>query len=86
MESDFTNFLNGGPDLPTRKLSIGQAAARFDVPLWKVRRLFERGLLPEPERIGVYRLLDEADLPAVEAALLRAGYLKETAHATQATS
>ncbi len=57
--------------------TIGPLARRFGVSAWKVRRVFERGLLPEPGRAGCYRILPESDLPALEAALRRAGYLKD---------
>jgi DNA-binding transcriptional MerR regulator len=56
-------------------LTIGAAAGRFGVAAWQVRRLYERGILPPAERIGPYRVIDPADLPEVEAALRRAGYL-----------
>ncbi len=56
-------------------LTLGAVAKRFGCRQWQVRRLFERGLLPEPPRVGAYRVIAEADLPAVEDALRRAGYL-----------
>ena len=65
-------------------LTVGAAARRFGVPAWQVRRLFERKLLPEPARVGAYRVIAAADLAAVEMALRRAGYLpagEEVAHA-----
>jgi hypothetical protein len=49
----------------------------YGCPTWKVRRLFERGLLPPAPRIGAYRLVAVEDLPRVEQALRAAGYLKE---------
>ena len=58
------------------RLTIGEVAERFPpVKKWQVRRLFERGLLPPAERVGVYRVFGEADLPAIERALRAAGYL-----------
>jgi len=56
-------------------LSLGVVAKRFAQPVWKIRRLFERGLLPEPARIGSYRVISVSDLPLVEQALRSAGYL-----------
>jgi hypothetical protein len=56
-------------------LSIGEAAARLGVATWQLRRLYERKLLPEPPRIGPFRVLPAGDLPAAEAALRQAGYL-----------
>jgi DNA-binding transcriptional MerR regulator len=56
-------------------LTMGAIARRYGVTQWQVRRLFERRLLPEPARVGAYRVVDESDLPAVERALREAGYL-----------
>ena len=53
------------------------AAKRCGVAEWQVRRLFERGLLPEPPRAGAYRLIPADDLPKIETALRAAGYLRE---------
>ena len=57
-------------------------AARFftqnghPVKAWQVRRVYETGLLPEPEaRLGTYRLIRSSDLPRLEEALRQAGYL-----------
>ena len=57
-------------------------AARFftqnghPVKAWQVRRVYETGLLPEPEaRLGTYRLIRSSDLPRLEDALRKAGYL-----------
>jgi hypothetical protein len=56
-------------------LSTRDAALRLGVPSWVVARLYLRGLLPEPARVGGKRVLRESDLPAVEAALRSMGYL-----------
>lgn len=56
-------------------LTIGDIAERYGVSAWKVRRIFERGLLPEPGRVGAYRVISADDLPKIEAALRQAGYL-----------
>jgi hypothetical protein len=56
---------------------MGAVAKRFGLPVWKVRRVFERGLLPEPARVGAYRVVTPDYLPKVEAALRRVGYLPE---------
>lgn len=55
--------------------TLGEVAQLLGVPSWKVARLFERWFLPEPQRVGQFRVIAEADLPQVEAALRRAGYL-----------
>jgi hypothetical protein len=57
--------------------TIGDVARRLGVRPWQVRRIFERGILPEPLRFGAYRLLTDTDLPALETALKTVGYLKE---------
>jgi len=57
--------------------TIGSLAQRFGVPPWKIRRLFERGLLPPAARVGAYRVIHSLDLPKVEDALIAAGYLPE---------
>jgi DNA-binding transcriptional MerR regulator len=55
--------------------TMGQLARRYGCQSWQVRRLFERGLLPPASRVGPYRVVSEADLPAVEFALQKAGYI-----------
>jgi hypothetical protein len=56
-------------------LTTAKVARHFGVRSWQVRRLFELELLPDPPRAGRYRLIAQSDLPAVEAALRKAGYL-----------
>jgi len=58
-----------------RMLTLGDIGRVFGRPTWMIRRLFERGFLPEPARAGMYRVLPECDLPRVEAALRAAGYM-----------
>jgi DNA-binding transcriptional MerR regulator len=58
-------------------LTLGSVAQRCGCKAWQVRRLFERGLLPPAPRIGSYRVVAVEDLPKVELALRKAGYLKE---------
>lgn len=55
---------------------LGDVATHFGAQSWQVARLFKRGLLPEPERLGRARVVREEDLPAIEAALRQTGYLK----------
>jgi DNA-binding transcriptional MerR regulator len=59
--------------------TTGAIARRLGIAEWKVRRIFERGLLPDPGRAGTYRLIPASDLPKVEDALRRAGYLQASA-------
>lgn len=57
--------------------TVGDLAKHFELPAWKVRRIFERRILPEPERVGAYRVIQACDLPAIEDALRRVGYLSD---------
>ena len=56
-------------------MPLGAVARHFGVPVWKVRRLYERAVLPPAERVGPFRIVRSTDLPTIEAALCRAGYL-----------
>jgi DNA-binding transcriptional MerR regulator len=56
-------------------MTIGEVAELYGVPTRHVRRLFERDLLPPAKRAGSYRVFLATDLPAIEGALRRAGYL-----------
>jgi hypothetical protein len=62
--------------------TIGALALHFSkagcpVSPWQIRRTIERGLLAEPPRVGAYRVFLAADLPLIEKALRKAGYLPE---------
>jgi DNA-binding transcriptional MerR regulator len=56
-------------------LTVGDVARHFGIPIWRVRRLYEKGILPPPPRAGLYRLVPAGDLPRIEEALRQAGYL-----------
>lgn len=63
-------------------LTIEQVAAlvaRRNAPAkitgWQIRRCINRGLLPEPQRLGAFRIFTRRDAPKIEAALRVAGYL-----------
>lgn len=60
-------------------LTTAKLARRFGVEVWKVRRVFERGMVPEPGRLGLVRVFSESDVPPIEAAMIRAGYLEPKA-------
>jgi hypothetical protein len=64
-------------------LTLGDIARRYGIRPWMVRRVYERGLLPEPARLGPWRVVYLDQLPALEAALRAAGYLPtpEVVHA-----
>ena len=57
-------------------LTPGEAARRLGVETWQVQRVYERGLLPEPRRLGRYRVIAAAELPALAEACKKGGYLK----------
>jgi hypothetical protein len=57
-------------------LTLGEVASHFGIQLWQVRRVFQRGLLPEPDRIGVIRVIPTSLLPTIGQTLRAAGYLK----------
>ena len=67
-------------------LTIGAAADQLGVAAWKVRRLFERGILPPAQRVGCYRVIDASDLPKIEAALRQAGYIGREAARSEAVA
>jgi hypothetical protein len=58
-------------------LTLGAAAKRLGCEAWQIRRVFTRRLLPEPGRIGAYRVIHERDLPALKAALIKLGYVTD---------
>lgn len=57
--------------------SLGDLARRWRVQPWKIRRIFECGDLPEPPRVGRYRVFQQEDLPAILRALQQRGYVRE---------
>jgi hypothetical protein len=59
----------------TVPMAIGQVAKHFGVRASQVRRLFTTGVLPEPDRVGAYRVFWAKDLPKIREALKRAGHL-----------
>jgi hypothetical protein len=73
----------------TAPLTLGQVARHFGRPTWMVRRLFERGILPPPPRVGQNRIVHAEDLPVIAEAMRQVGYLppaepeqeREVAHA-----
>jgi hypothetical protein len=71
--------------MPQLPLTIGQVARHFGCPPWAVRRLFERRILPEPPRVGAYRVVAPEQLPEIGTALKQAGYIagEGDAHAAQ---
>lgn len=56
-------------------LTLGEAAAALGVRDWQLRRAFERGLLQEPTRVGINRVVRRTDLSRIAIVLRQAGYL-----------
>jgi len=59
-----------------RPLTMTEAATRLGAQTWQLSNVFARGLLPEADRLGRNRIVWESQLPEVEAALRKAGFLK----------
>jgi hypothetical protein len=57
--------------------TAGELAKHFGVAHWQIVNTIKRGFLPEPPRVGLYRVWVESDLDQVRDALVRAGYLPE---------
>ena len=56
-------------------LSLGELADLLSVQSWRVARLFELGILPEPMRIAGRRMIPKDMVPAVVDALRAKGWL-----------
>jgi hypothetical protein len=63
-------------------LSLGELADTLSVQSWRIARLFELGILPEPPRIGRQRCIPKAMVPQVVDALRARGWLPEPEGAT----
>lgn len=60
-----------------KRFTLGEVADLCGTQAWRVRRLFERGLVADCERVGRQRVVKESELPAIRKALADAGYLKK---------
>ena len=56
-------------------LSLGELGDTLGVQSWRIARLFELGLLPEPPRIGRRRVIPKAMIPEIVDALRARGWL-----------
>jgi hypothetical protein len=63
--------------MPRKFSTTADVARRLGVRAWTVARLFERGLVEEPERLGRVRMIAEDRMQEVRDALERAKYLRE---------
>lgn len=68
------------------QLTTGEVAELLGVEVWRIRRLYESGTLPEPARAGAYRLIPKADLPRVIDALRHRGWLPAASTAEVASA
>lgn len=59
-------------------LSLGELADLLSVQGWRIARLFELGLLPEPDRVSGRRLIPKTMVPQVVDALRGRGWLPRT--------
>ena len=66
-------------------LSIGEVADLLNVQSWRIGRLFELGLLPEPERVAGRRMIPKSMVPKVIDALRAKGW-ESRCHMADATS
>ena len=60
-------------------LSLGQLGDLLGVQSWRIARLFEMGVLPEPPRIANRRLIPKANIPDIVDALRARGWLSKEA-------
>jgi excisionase family DNA binding protein len=58
-------------------MGVGEAARRLGVDTWELRRLYEKGQLPDPPRIGRHRLIRGSELPRLRDLLREAGKIKD---------
>jgi len=66
-------------------ITLGSLAKRYPgLQVWQIRRLYERGILPEPPRVAGLRIIPLEDVPTTVAALKSAGYLSRLAIAVEA--
>lgn len=64
-------------EIPQLGLNLGQLARRCGIPEQTARGLLNRGVIKPSGKVGKVVVFLDADLPAVEEALRRAGYLKD---------
>lgn len=64
-------------------MTLGEVANHFHLQVWKIQQLFDRKILPPPQRAGRLRIIARSELDAVRQALVRAGYLAEPAGVNQ---
>ena len=63
-------------------LSLGELAELLSVQSWRIARLFELGILPEPERIAGRRMIRKEMVVDVVDALRERGWLPKGSEVT----
>lgn len=63
-------------------VTTGELGDHLGVQAWRIARLFELGILPEPQRIGNRRLIPKSMIPAIVDALRDRGWLPQTTQVT----
>jgi len=56
-------------------LTTGELGDALGIQAWRIARLFELGVVPEPQRIGGRRLIPKSLIPAIVDALRERGWL-----------
>jgi hypothetical protein len=67
------------PLASTSFVTTGDLGDTLGVQSWRIARLFELGVLPEPSRIGGRRLIPKSMIPEIVDALRNRGWLPESA-------
>lgn len=63
-------------------LGTADVALIFTQPVWRIRRLYELGILVDPDRIGTARMIPVSTLPEIAAALRAKGWLEQPSQDT----
>jgi hypothetical protein len=63
-------------------LSLGELADLLSVQSWRIARLFELHVVPEPERVAGRRMIPKAMVPEVAEALRARGWLPKPSENT----
>lgn len=63
--------------MPEKQSSTGLLGDELGVQGWRIARLFELGLVPEPPRLAGRRLIPETMVPEIVRALKEKGWLPD---------
>lgn len=69
-----------------KRLTTQEIADLLAVDLWRIQRLFESGILPEPERFGGRRAIPSTDIPLIIDSLRRKGWIANPHSTTEEVS